>query len=336
MFDRIRLTLRQHRFETIVFVVLCLGVGIAGLIEAWRLNSLNFPLSCMQGSQVPWYDPTMAPTPCSLAAARFHALADGTDMSFLRLFEELLPFIVGIGFGATIVAREIETGTAPLSWALAGSRSRWLLGKIGAVLLLIVPLMLFVGLASDIRQGALLPGIDPHATFDFYADRGVFMVFWTLAAFSGTLALGTIFGRTMPAIMVALLIGVFGRGLWEQAWTHTVLRPFAVPGDNTWGTSDLYVYQSDQLYLDGKPWLGDINQWWMSHEPVMPSPDASGAVPIAIGGAVDIGLPPMPITYVIHGADYWLVTRMECAAILAGSLVCGAIALFWVGRRKPY
>jgi hypothetical protein len=38
----------------------------------------------------------------------------------------------------------------------------------------------------------------------------------------------------------------------------------------------------------------------------------------------------------IRGVDYWLVTRLECTALLAGSLFCGAIALFWVGRRKPY
>jgi len=333
MLARIRITLRQHRFETIAATVLCLGVAAAGFIEAWRLNSLNFPQSCLQDGHVPWFDPTMAPTQCSVAAQRFHDISDGGDMKFVFLFEQILPFIVGIAFGAPIVAREIETGTAPLSWALAGSRVRWLFGKILAVVLLLVPLLLIAGLSADARQGALVPGVDPHATFDYYADRGVFLVFWGLAAFFGTLALGTIFGRTMPAVMVALLVCVFARGLWEPAWNHTVLRGFAVVGDaNSYNSADLYVYESNELYLDGKVWTGDINQWWESNQPITPTPDPSGVIP----PPPDFGPPPQPLSYVIHGNQYWLVATIECAALLAGSLFCGAVALIWVGRRKPY
>jgi hypothetical protein len=333
MFARIRLTLRQHRFETIAVTVLCLGVAIAGFIEAWRLHSLNFPQSCLQDGHVPWFDTMMAPTPCSIASQRFHDISDGGDMSLVLLFQQIVPFIVGIAFGAPIVAREIETGTAPLSWALAGSRVRWLLGKLGAVVLLIVPLLLIAGLAADARQGALVPGVDPHATFDFYADRGVFVVFWGLAAFFGTVALGTIFGRTMPAVMVALLVCVFARGLWESAWNHTVLRQFAVVGDaNSYNSVDLHVYESSELYLDGKVWTGDINAWWQAHVPIAATPDPSGVVP----QPADFGPPPQPLAYVIHGSQYWLVATLECATLLAGSLFCGAIALLWVGRRKPY
>jgi hypothetical protein len=341
MFARIRLTLRQHRFETIALFVLCMGLAAAGLVEAWRLNSLNFPHSCLQDGRVMqyWYDGSSAPTACQLASKKFYDLVWSPDMSIVAMFEQILPFIVGIGFGAPLVAREIETGTAPLSWALAGSRFRWLLGKIVAVLVVMVPLLLIAGLAADLRQGALVPGLDPHAMFDSYAGRGVFFVFWGLAAFLGTLALGTIFGRTMPAVMVALLVCVFVRGLWEPAWTHTMLRPFAVAEDYQWGSADLFVYSSDQLYLDGKPWNGDLNQWFQEHEPVPPvmaTPDASGMVPASNAQPVDFGPPPQPISYVIHGDQYWLVITLECGFLLAGSLFCGAIALLWVGRRKPY
>ena len=346
MFDRIRLTLRQHRFETIALFVLCGGLALAAVIEAWRLNSLNFPHSCLQDGRVMqyWYDGMAAPTPCQLASKKFYDVASSADMGIVAMFEQILPFIVGIGFGAPLVARELETGTAPLSWSLAGSRFRWLLGKIVAVVVVMVPLLLVAGLAADVREGALVPGIDPHAMFDSYAARGVFFVFWGLAAFLGTVALGTIFGRTMPAVMVALVVCVLVRGFWEPVWSHTVLRPFAVAADYQWGSADLFVYNSDQLYLDGKPWNGDLQAWFNEHmpaPPVMATPDASGMVPsssavVSNAQPVDFGPPPQPITYMIRGVDYWLVTRLECTALLAGSLFCGAIALFWVGRRKPY
>ncbi|MGA3058351.1 MAG: ABC transporter permease subunit [Candidatus Limnocylindrales bacterium] len=335
MRTRIILTLKQHRFETVAITVLCLGVGIAALVEAWRLNSLNFPTSCLMGGRVPYYF-NAAPTACVLASQRFNDMANGTDMSFVRMFEQILPFIAGIVMGVPIVASEIETGTAPLSWALAGSRVRWLLGKMLAVILLLVPLLVFVGLAADALQGAMAPGLDPHASFDYYAARGVFMVFWGLAAFLGTVALSTIFGRTMPAIMVALFLCVFARGLWELSWSHTLLRQFAVLGDqNTYGTPDLWVYQTDELYLNGQVWTGDINLWYEQHAFFGPTPDASGVVPNFVE-PVDPGPPPEPKTYVIHGDQYWLVAAVQNAVLLAGSLFCAAIALMWVGRRKPY
>ena len=175
-----------------------------------------------------------------------------------------------------------------------------------AVIVLLVPLLLFAALASDVRQGALAPGVDPHATFDFYVDRGVFIVFWGLAALLVTVALGTIFGRTMPAVMVALIVCLFVRGSWESLWTHTALRALAVQGGDqgTWGTPDLWVYQTDELYLNGQVWTGDINAWFEAHQYFGPTPDASGVVPTGGPQPVDPGPPPMPKSYVIHGDQF--------------------------------
>jgi hypothetical protein len=361
MLSRIRLTLKQHRFETIAFVILCLGLAAASLIEAYRLGAVQFPAGCVGegvsagvGGYPNPYDPSRPPTPCDLATQRFNDIAWGFDMNLVRMFEMIVPFIVGIVFGAVLVAREIEQGTAPLSWALAGSRTRWLLGKLLAVVVLIVPLLLIAGLAADVRQGALVPGgSDSHASFQFYADRGVFFVFWGLAALCGTVALGTLMGRTLPAVLVALVVCVFARGLWEQTWNHTVLRQFAVmvDGGYNYAGTDLWVYQSDQLYLDGKPWYGDINAWWQANETCVdytPDPSmAGGAGGKPVGGTIcgpfdqidpnkQPLMAPEPATYVIHGDRYWGVVALESAALLAGSVVFAAVALFWVNRRRPY
>ncbi len=361
---RIVLTLKQHRFETITAVVLCLGVAIAGLIEAYRLNSIQFPAGCVPSGGYN-FDPMRAPTPCDVATKAFYDLAWSFDMNTVKLFEQILPFIVGITFGAVLVAREVEQGTAPLSWALAGSRRRWLAGKLMAVVILIVPLLLIAGLAADVRQGAMNPGIDPHASFYYYADRGVFLVFWGLAALCGTVALGTMTGRTLPAVLIALVICVLARGMWEQAWNRTILRQMAVAqsaslDSSPWGT-DLWVYQTDEYYLDGKVWTGDINAWFDQNlvcdagptPTPAASPDASPAaspgsgpsssiaVPIGPkcmnGGSLPGNLqPPMPITYVIPGNQYWPVVALESAVLFAGAVFCAGVAFFWVERRRPY
>jgi hypothetical protein len=323
-------------------VVLCLGVAAAALIEAYRLGSVQFPAGCVTGGYSgPSFDPSAPPTPCNLASQRFSGIAWSFDMGLVRMFEQILPFIVGITFGAVLVAKEIEEGTAPLSWALAGSRRRWLLGKLLAVIVVIVPLLLIAGLAADVRQGAMVQGgSDSHASFDYYADRGVFFVLWGLAALCGTVALGVFTGRTMPALFVALIVCVFARGLWEQTWNQTVLRQFAVRADQGAERGDLSLYQTSELYLDGKLWVGDFDAWWQAHETcteVKPDP----SLPASAGGMVcqptaDATMPPMPATYVIHGDRYWQIVALESPVLLGGAIVFSGVALFWVGRRRPY
>src|ERR1035437_8818825 len=221
MLTRIRLTLKQHRFETISISVVCVGLVVAALIEACRLNSLNVPLSCLPSGQ--YYGPgsfsitSSTDIHCQALANSFYNMQYSMDMGLVRLLLVLAPILARIVLGAPLVAREIEQGTAPLSWALSGSRRRWLLGKVLAGVVLLVPLMLVVGLAAEVLEGALDPGVDTHAAFQNYLGRGSFDVFWALAAFAGTVTLGTLFGRTMPALILALIVCFFVRVTWEPA-----------------------------------------------------------------------------------------------------------------------
>jgi hypothetical protein len=359
MLTRIWLTYKQHRFETIAIALVCLGLAAAALIEAYRLNSINVPLKCLENWQGgymvgPGQPPVDAATQhCNDLAQAFSDVKNGTDAGLVRMLLVFVPLLVGIIFGAPIVAREIETGTAPLSWALSGSRRRWLLGKVLAGVLLIVPLMLVVGLAADVFEAAQSPDLNIYASYVDYVSRGVIVVFWALAAFAGTFALGTLLGRTMPAVIVALVVCFFVRGSWEAGMNHFVLRPFAVQASleqsaistpDSW-YNDIPLYQT--VYMDGKPWDGDVNAWWMEHQQVQVSatPDASGIVPgggepvyidPATNKPLDPSQVPTYVNFVIPGAWYWNVVALESGLLLLGSLFCGAIAFVWVDRRRPY
>jgi hypothetical protein len=279
---RIWLTLKQHRFETIAITVVCVGFTVAAVIEAFRLNSLNVPLSCLQSYQGSFVDPSQGPITaaqahCNELAKSFSDMKGSLDMNLVQLLLLLVPLLTGIVVGAPLVAREIEQGTAPLSWALSGSRRRWLVGKVLAGVLLLASLMLAVGLAANVLEGALNPGLNPYASFSNYLGRGVIDVFWALAAFAGTFALGTLFGRTMPAVVIALVVCFFARGAWDAGMTHFVLRPFAIeqvlpdqpqqgyvaygPGS---GFADMFVYSKS--YIDGKEVTdAQVNDWYQQN-----------------------------------------------------------------------
>ena len=55
MSTRIWLTFKQHRFETIAITVLCLGLAVAGVVEAFRLYALNTPAACLANCMGPYF-----------------------------------------------------------------------------------------------------------------------------------------------------------------------------------------------------------------------------------------------------------------------------------------
>jgi hypothetical protein len=353
MLTRIRLTLKQHRFETIAVVVLCLLAVTGALIEAFRLNAVQVPADCIMGGRISMNGGlTMgagdngAAYACELASRNFNGVAWSVDVGIVRTLLLLLPFIVGIAFGAPLVAKELEQGTAPLSWALSGSRRKWLLGKLLAAMLLIVPLLLVAGLAADVLQGALSRGVDPHASFEDFQGRGLMMVFWGVAALMGTMALGALTGRTLPAVLVALVVCGLARGLWEPAMNRVVLAGAAVRQDD-WSIADLYI--RSETYLDGKRWMGDPNTWYQEHQPVerLITPDASGN--IVMDGEImetkdgqpfivwePVGSQLEWVQFVIHGDQYWPVTALETLLLGGGAALFAGVGLVWVDRRRPY
>ena len=342
----IRLTIKQHRFEFSAMVLACLGLAIAALIEAARLNALNVPLSCLLGWQGPGVAPggslSAAAAHCSQLASAFLDLQDETDMGLVRELLLLGPVMAGILLGAPLVAAEIEQGTAPASWVHNSSRRRWVVAKLLSGAVVLVPLLLILGLAADVLEAAEMPTLDPHASFAGYLDRGVIDVFWGMAAFSGAIALGALFGRTLHAVIAALLVVFFVRATWDAGMTHFVLRPFAVrqaPQSTvpSYFTPDPDLHLYSRYYLDGQPFVGDVDAWYEEHQPSQtpeagptPTPGTNGQPP---AGEID---GPVAVNFVIPGPSYWDVIGLISALLALGSLAAVGITVACVERRRPY
>jgi len=82
--------------------------------------------------------------------------------------------------------------------------------------------MLAVGLAANVLEGAL-NRLNPTLILQL-PEPGRPDVFWALAAFAGTFALGTILGRTMPAGCLALVVCSSRELRGMAGMTHFVLE----------------------------------------------------------------------------------------------------------------
>jgi hypothetical protein len=352
MLRRMWLTYKQNRFEVVASLVVVAAVLAAVFYEIFQLNSVVFPAGCSPdryGSVMVAIgaDPSVGSDfACQNAMNQFSAIRFGTLMALVDLFLFLSPYILAIMLGAPLVAREVEQGTAPLSWSLIGSRRRWLVARVAAVLALLVPLLLALGLAGDLLEGASNPGVSPWATFDVYQLRGLSVVAWGLVAFALAASLGTLLGRTMPAIFLSVVATLFLTVAGNWAIEQTVLRPFDRPlmtldeltrnGGGNWQPDALVI--DWQTYLDGKLWNGDIGQWYMTHEPPA-FPDPGVAVPTDSGTTAGVtpefwGPQQLPIGF--SGDQYWPVVLGQSAVVVAGAVVLLGLAFYRVDRRRPY
>jgi hypothetical protein len=219
----IRLTWRQFRTQaTVVFAALS-ALAIVLAITGSQLDHL--------------YDTSGIP------ACKTHHDCGALHFAFLRhdsflhgLLGPLLlavPALLGIFWGAPLVARELETGTYRLVWTQTVTRTRWFAVKAG-----------LIGLASIAVAGLLsftvtwwASPFDRIAMDQFRAgpfdERGIVAVGYAAFAFALGLTTGTIVRRTLPAMAATLIAFVAAR----LAMTYRLRRDLIPPAHKTMSLS---------------------------------------------------------------------------------------------------
>jgi hypothetical protein len=146
------------------------------------------------------------------AAVTFTLL--GKDRLLGQLFNALIlvvPPLLGIFWGAPLVAREFETGTYRLAWTQGLTRNRWLTTKFG---LGVIASMVTAGLFSLMVTW----WSSPHDTMNadrfahlMFDERNIAPVGYAAFAFALGVAAGVIIRRTLPAMATTLAAFVFVR-----------------------------------------------------------------------------------------------------------------------------
>jgi hypothetical protein len=149
----------------------------------------------------------VAATHCAQAANEFYNPHQWVISVGLLLL--VLPILVGMFWGAPLVARELEHDTHLLVWTQGVTRRRWAASKIALVTLGVLALTAIyaVMLAWWITPVVLASG--QRFGYVFYDTQGYVVFGYTLFALALGIFAGTVTRRT-PSAMAATLVGFLG------------------------------------------------------------------------------------------------------------------------------
>ena len=329
------LTWRQHRQQALAGAVglgalaVFLAVTHAGMASTFRSTGLA---NCLA---TPGRD-------CGPLAEVFDRQYHG--LQFLAALFLVVPLLVGLFWGAPLVARELEQGTFRLAWTQSVTRRRWFSTKVALVAGGAV-----VGTAAFATLATWWSGLFVRADTNRFSPgifdiRGIVPVAYVVFALALGVLVGTLVRRTIPAmaatlggfIAVRVLLTMFLRTHYMAA--KTVTAPVSTQGGGV------------------KFGFDDPAGAWILKQVTL---DRTGAV-AGPGGGFDLGflrtscpgvipagrLPTQPeLTTCVHrlglrfvttyqpGSRYWAFQGIEFA-IYAALTVALFVAAAWVVRRR--
>jgi ABC-type transport system involved in multi-copper enzyme maturation permease subunit len=318
------------------------------------------------------YDATVADCQahgdCSLAGSGFLRTYRGLQIG-LDVLVVVVPGLLGIFWGAPLVARELETGTYRLAWTQSVTRVRWLGVKLA-----------LVGTASMVVAGVLSllvtwwsSPIDRvnQDVFTSFDQRALVSVGFALFAFAFGVAVGMAVRRTVVAMVVVLVSFVTIRLLVN----HFVLPHLIAPDVRQFGLamgttvlgygsmngsafnliagapnlSNAWIYSSSIVNSAGRaltpqtlaklcPQLSPTTGIPAGGQSVHIAVKGAGPAPPGSASALNQCITTVNATYhdvVTYqpGSHYWPLQWLELGMYVGAAIALGLLCLWWIRRR---
>ncbi len=281
----------------------------------------------------------------------------------------LAPALVGIFWGAPLVARELETGTFRLAWTQSVTRRRWLATKLavgglasllGGVALSLMATWWFAPI-DDVTQNRFTPGV--------FQIHGLVPGGYALFAFALGATTGLLFRRVLPAMATTLVLFVGVRLVTTFGVRPHLLPPVSRVQALSPATFGLSITPSGPTVVPSPP---DIpNAWVVStsivdkagHSPTvgivkqlcpgLPGVNGVGPPKLGLGGVGSKAVQAVPdqvqsalascvanMSHLYHvvvtyqpANRFWSFQVLETAEFVVLSLLLGALCAWWLKRR---
>jgi hypothetical protein len=342
----------QSRTQTVTVAALLGALAVVAAITGIQLSHLYMTevAHCQTG--------------CDLAINDF-----GHHQAFLQHALDILamaaPALLGIFWGAPLLARELETGTYRLAWTQSVSRSRWLVTKIG------------VGAGMTVAVAGLLTltitwwyrALDHVGSnqYDLFERRDIAPIGYAAFAFAAGVLLGAVIRRVVPAMAATLaifigarvavaiwlrphllsplhksvsLLGTDGFGFASSNGGPITLMAKASAGVNTWTQSTHIVTSGGHTATSAQ-----LSSFIQQHCPAIANPPAvapglNHPVKADPAGAASFEACRQQAAKMFHlvltyqpASRYWALQWLECSIFLALAVMAVGASYWWLTRR---
>ena len=152
-------------------------------------------------------DELVANSRCAQSARAF--FDDYQNVVFVGLLLLVLPMLVGMFWGAPLVAREIEHGTHRLVWTQGVSRLRWAATKIGLISAAVVVITAIYAAMLTWWITPVMQTSGQRFDYVFFDVHGVVVFGYVAFALALGVFAGAVTGRLLPA-MATTVVGFLG------------------------------------------------------------------------------------------------------------------------------
>ena len=265
------------------------------------------------------------------------------------------PAVIGIFWGAPLIAREFETGTFRVAWTQSITRARWLASKLALPSLAAMAVteglsLMLAGWAAPIGQAARLTGSDtkfPLGLGPFsplvFAAHGIAPLGYAAFGFTLGVTVGLLLRRAVPAMAftLALFAAVqIAMPLWVRphlfSSDHTTVAVASFSGPTSIGLST-FAFTVD--YLPSQP-----GAWIISSGAVDAAGQPVSVIPVACRQGAANGTSDFPACMASHGiriavtyvptSRYWAIQWTETAIYLFLALALAGFCFWQVSRRR--
>ncbi|PZG02724.1 ABC transporter permease [Micromonospora deserti] len=320
------LTWRQHRREALFALAGLAVIGtlmvVTGLAMRTAFNDYGLPECVARAGDAG------AGSNCNRAFNQFYDQFSAVSLAGILFL--VLPLLVGLFWGAPLVAREVEQGTHRFVWTQGVSRRRWALVKFGLVGAAALVASVGYGLGVSWWVSPLNQGWRQNRFDAFFFDmQGVAPVGYTLFAVALGIFAGTVWPRMLPA-MAATLVGFVG----VRVALATLARPRYLPAREltypVQGTGEPDPTGGDWILSSG---VHDASGRMVApNAQVICPPGASGPDGRACGA--ELGLGPGAYNWQLYqpGSRYWLFQTIETGIFVALAVLLLVLAIRRIRR----
>jgi hypothetical protein len=311
---------RQHRKQAMVLLA---GLAALALVLVPTGRSAHKAVAaisrCLDGLGTATLVESNRSEACRTLIDRFNtAHGSWAYAAILLLF---LPLLVGLFWGAPLVAREVEQGTHRMIWTQGVSRTRWMLTKLGLVGAVILVAATAYALLVSWWIEPLNQTVTSRMTLLFFDQQGIAPIGYTLFAVALGIFAGTVTRKVLPAMAITLVAFLAAR---------VVVTMFVRP--NIKEPSTLTVPVANDNPKEPNPALGD---WIMASDVY----NADGTLRSAGGTSFCTGTPDAPCPDTGYnqwtlqpGERFWLFQWVEVGLYVAVAAVLLYLAVVRVRR----